>query len=457
MRSLATKLTFAFLFVGMVGAILVAILVGQSTRQAFDRFILDQQQETLANSLEAYYQTYGTWEGVGEALRRAILDPGNFREAGRRGPSYGWDLFSLVGPDRVVIFSSQSASIGQPYRGYDLEEAVPLQVRGETVGWLVRAQVPAERLYGSPEGVFLQRVNRAALVSAITAAGLALLLGGLLAFTLTRSLRQLKEATEDISRGNLGRQVRIQSRDELGELADSFNKMSNDLARATQSRRQMTADIAHDLRTPLSVIAGYTEALSEGKLSGNSEVYRVLHQETQYLKRLIDDLRVLSLADAGELPLQFRTIDPKALLEQTVNRYLIAAQEKNISLRSEAGGDIPSIKADPERLAQVFDNLIGNALRHTPSGGEILLTARAEGGQVLFQVRDTGTGIAPEDLPIVFNRFYKGDPSRSGEGASGLGLAIAKSIVTAHQGRITVESSPGQGTTFSIYLPSRAT
>jgi two-component system, OmpR family, sensor histidine kinase BaeS len=452
MRSLVTKLTLAFLVVGMAGAILVAILVGQSTRLAFDRFILDQQQETLANSLEAYYLTYGTWDGVAESLRRAILEPGNFRDGVRRAPFYGWDLFTLVGPDRIVIYS-QSASIGQPYNGRDLGDAVPLEAGGETVGWLVRAPVPVERLYDSPEGAFLQRVNRAALVSAITAGGLALLLGGLLAFTLTRSIRELKEATEEISRGNLGRQVKIQSRDELGELADSFNKMSTDLARVTQSRRQMTADIAHDLRTPLSVIAGYTEALSEGKLSGNDEVYEVLHQETQYLKRLIDDLRILSLADAGELPLQFQEIAPQACLEQAISRHLIASGEKGIALRLETGEGLPAIKVDPERLNRVFDNLIGNALRHSPTGGEILLSARPADGQVMFQVRDYGDGIAPEDLPNVFNRFYKGDKSRSGEGASGLGLAIAKSIVAAHGGTITVDSSPGQGTTFTIFLP----
>jgi two-component system, OmpR family, sensor histidine kinase BaeS len=453
MRSLATKLTLAFLFVGMAGAILVAVLVGRSTRLAFNRLILDQQQETLANSLEAYYLTYGTWDGVAESLRRAILEPGISRDEIRRGPFYGWDLFTLVGPDRVVIFSSQTASIGQTYTGRDLDDAVALEARGETVGWLVRAPIPFERLYETPEGSFLLRVNRAALISAITAAGLALILGSLLAFTLTRSLRELKEATEEISRGNLGMQVSIQSRDEMGELAASFNKMSQDLARATQSRRQMTADIAHDLRTPLSVISGYTEALSEGKLPGNDDVYRVMHQETQYLKRLIDDLRVLSLADAGELPLHFQEIASQASLEQAIHRHLIAAGEKGITLRLEADPDLPPVKVDPERLNQVFDNLIGNALRHTPTGGEIRLSARSAEGQVLFQVSDTGDGIDPEDLPNIFNRFYRGDPSRSGEVASGLGLAIAKSIVVAHGGRITVESIPGQGATFTISLP----
>ena len=270
--------------------------------------------------------------------------------------------------------------------------------------------------------------------------------------TLTRSLREMTAATKLLAKGELGRQVQVRSRDELGILAASFNQMSAELAHSNDLRRQMTADIAHDLRTPLSVIAGYTEALSEGKLSGNAEVYEVLHQETQYLRRLIDDLRILSLADAGELPLQFQPVSPQACLEQALNRYLFTAGEKNISLRLEAGPGLPLVNGDPERLNQVFDNLIGNALRHTPSGGEILLTARPADGQVQFQVRDSGTGIAPEDLPNIFNRFYRGDKSRSGEGESGLGLAIAKSIVTAHGGTITVESTPGQGATFTIYL-----
>lgn len=464
MRSLVVKLTLAFLIVGLVGAALVAVLVRQTTRSAFDQFILDQEQAALVATLEQYYQANGTWEGIASSLRRQP-DNGPPQQdgggGGGGGPGFnrGLSLFTLVGLDGRVIFGGPPSEVGQRYSGEDLSKAEQIQVSGETVGWLVRRPVPDDLVRNSPEGMFLRRVNRAALISALVAAALALLLGGLLAFTLTRSLRELKDAADEIARGRLGRQVNIRSKDELGELAASFNQMSADLARATQARQQMTADIAHDLRTPLSVIAGYTEALSDGKLSGSAEIYAVLHQETQYLRRLIDDLRVLSLADAGELPLNLQQVQPHPFLEQAALRHSVAAARAGIALRTEPSPELPSVQGDPERLYQVFDNLIGNAIRHTPEGGEIVLSARqAEGaatpdGRVQLQVRDTGRGIAPEDLPNIFERFYRGDKSRSQAGESGLGLAIARSIVEAHKGSITVTSEPGRGSTFIVSLP----
>jgi signal transduction histidine kinase len=455
MGSLSTKLTLAFMAVGLVGAILVAVIVGQRTRAAFEGFIQNQEQEVLANNLERYYALNGSWEGVAEALRRlAAGGPGPGQGGGRRSFERYWDLFTLVGADRSVIFSGRPANIGRTVSERDLAQAEPLVVDGETVGWLVREPVTSAWLRNSPEGMFLQQVNRAALISALIAAALALLLGGFLAFTLTRSLREIKEAAEEIARGKLGTQVQVRSKDELGELAASFNQMSLDLARATQTRRQMTADIAHDLRTPLSVIAGYTEALSDGKLLGNEEIYTILHRETQYLNRLIDDLRLLSLADAGELPLNLRPVEPQACLEEAAVRHTVAAGREGVSLRVEAGGDLPLVKADRERLLQVFDNLIANSLRHTPAGGEIVLSAENRDGQVRFQVRDTGAGIAPEDLPNIFNRFYRGDKARRSTGESGLGLAIVKSLIEAHGGAITVESEIGRGSSFTILLPA---
>jgi signal transduction histidine kinase len=449
MRSLAFKLTLAFLIVGLAGAILVAVLVRQSTRVAFADFVLDQEQEALASGLEEFYQTYGTWEGLAIGFK---VPPG-FSQQNRRQVIRTWELFTLVDQDGRVIFSGDPENIGHSYSGSRMNNATPIQVDGATVGWLIREPVPEAWLQNSPEWRFIQQVTRASQISALFAAALALLLGGLLAYTLTRSLRELKDASEDIARGNLGRQVDIRSKDELGELADSFNQMSLGLARATQARRQMTADIAHDLRTPLSVIAGYTEALSDGKLSGSPEIFDVLHQETQYLSRLIDDLRLLSLADAGELPLNLQPVNPESVMQQAAVRHAVTADRLGIKLRVAIDRELPSIQADPERLSQVFDNLIGNALRHTPSGGEIVLTGERMNGSLRFRVQDSGSGISAEDLPKIFDRFYRGESSRTHPGESGLGLAIAKSIVEAHHGSIGVESQPGQGSTFSVLLP----
>ncbi len=252
-----------------------------------------------------------------------------------------------------------------------------LQVDGETAGWILPPPVPRQWIPNSPEELFLQNINRATLLSALVATLLALTLGGFLAFTMTRSLRELTEATVDIARGKLGIQVKVRSKDELGELATSFNKMSLDLEQATRARRQMTADIAHDLRSPLSVISGYAEALSDGKLPGTPEVYNILHQETRQLSRLVEDLRLLSLADAGELQLILQPCDPQALLERVAARHAVAAQQHEVTLRVETGQELPLVNLDSERMAQVLDNLVLNAFRYTPPGGEIVLSARA--------------------------------------------------------------------------------
>ena len=454
MRSITTKLTLAFLLVGLTGAMLVALIVQWRTRAAFNQFILNRDQQTLVDNLVQYYQTNGSWAGVESNLPLLMSTlPRPFDED--RDFRRGWMRFTLVGTDQIIVFSIQPDQIGTFVPNQDLAQAIPLTVDNKTIGWLELPPTPREWIPNSPEGLFLRNVNSAAMVSAIVAAVLALTVGGLLAFTMTRSLRELTEATDEIARGELGGQVKVRSKDELGTLASSFNKMSLDLASATKTRRQMTADIAHDLRSPLSVISGYAEALNDGKLSGTPDVYNILYQETKHLSRLVDDLRILSLADAGELSLILQPIQPKIILERAVSRYTVIAQQKAVSIRAEVGQDVPMVTVDVERMAQVFDNLIQNAFRYIPEGGEVILTAKGADGMVQMQVQDNGSGIAPEDLLHIFDRFYRGDKSRQQNGESGLGLAIAKSIVEAHGGAITVESIPGQGSTFTINLKSQ--
>ncbi|MEZ4641090.1 MAG: HAMP domain-containing sensor histidine kinase, partial [Caldilineaceae bacterium] len=326
------------------------------------------------------------------------------------------------------------------------------------VGWVLlnRIEVPGIP-DNSPEAAFLVSMRWSILIGSAVALVVALIVGIFLARTLTRPLSELTAATRALAQGALGQQVPVRSNDELGELATSFNHMSADLAASVRQRRQMTADIAHDLRTPLSVILGYTEALSDGKIPGSPEIFQVVHGEAQHLQRLIEDLRLLSLADAGELSLNRQTLTPYSVLERSVIAHAVRALDKSIDLRLDAPSDLPELSADPERLAQVFGNLVSNAIRHTPHNGQIVLSATHAADEVQLHVTDTGAGIAAEDLPFIFDRFYRADSSRTQmTGESGLGLAIARSLVEAHGGRISVDSTVGVGTTFTVALPVAA-
>ena len=447
LRSLTLKLTLAFLTIGLIGSLLVSFFVGLGTQRAFNQFVNDRDQPTLSTDLAQYYQQNGSWANVDDFLAREPADTGG--PGGWHGPPP-----VLVDTNGQVLVGNDRYPAGSRVSSDGLERAKAITVGYDVVGWLMMP-FEGERRPGSPEADFYNRVTRATTYSALGATGIALLLGIVLARTLTHPVRELTAATQAVAKGGLGKQVRVRSQDELGILAASFNQMSQDLAHASTLRRQMTADIAHDLRTPLSVILGYTEALRDGKLPCDQEIFDTLHTEAQHLQHLIDDLRTLSLADAGELPLTRQPVAPQGLLERTAAAYKTHAQARGIALEVRSGNNLPAIDVDPERMTQVLGNLLSNALRFTPSGGRIILQAAADNNQTQLIVQDTGSGIAPEDLPHIFERFYRADPVRQqGNGSSGLGLAIARGIVAAHGGAITVQSGVGQGTTFTITLPT---
>jgi signal transduction histidine kinase len=310
------------------------------------------------------------------------------------------------------------------------------------------------------ELLFLNRVNRAVILGTLGATTLALLLGILLARTLTRPLRELTKATRAVAQGDLDQQVPVRSEDELGQLAASFNQMNARLARARDLRRQMTADIAHDLRTPLSVILGHAEALNEGVLPPTQQTFGVIHEESLRLSRLVDDLRILTLGEAGELPLALRFESPDMILQRASRAYAPPTQQRKITLAVQVSSDLPDVSVDPDRIAQLMDNLLENAIHFTPEHGQITLRAMSQSDSdphmVLIEVYNSGLGIGADELPHIFDRFYRGDKSRlrRDEGGSGLGLAIAKTIVQAHGGHIWAESEPGKGARFIFSLPT---
>lgn len=279
----------------------------------------------------------------------------------------------------------------------------------------------------------------------------------------TNPLSETMKAAGALAEGDLSARVPVQGSPEFRHLALSFNRMAEALETADRQRRELLADVAHELRTPLAVIQGNLEGLRDGVYTATPEQVDLLLDETQKLGRLVDDLRLLTLADAGQLPLDMEVLDVHQLLADVRDAFALQAAEAGVTLRVEAPGQaLRPLHADPQRLGQVLGNLVANALRHTPSGGRVTLGAAPAGdGEepdgIEIWVADTGTGVPPEDLPRIFDRFWRADRARSHEegAGSGLGLAIARSLVQLHGGRIWAESEgvPGKGTTVFLVLP----
>ena len=439
MRSITVKLILSFFVIGIISIFMIVLLARQNTRTEFNRYITGGRGDDLVTALVNYYETNGSWKGVDTAFASG-LDETPF-------PS-----FTIADDNGGALFDGGGYHTGDIIPNPDLEFGTPISVDGKTVGVLVMEHMPFP---GNPrEEEFIQRINNLLIFSGLGAGLIALLLGILLSRTISRPIRELTQATHAVSEGDLSQQLPVRSKDEIGELTRAFNRMSTELVRSVNARKQMTADIAHELRTPLSLILGHAEAVHDGVLPPSRENFEIIREEAARLEHLVDDLRTLSLADAGELSLAPQVISPEKLLQEVAALYQFQTRSKDLNLNLEVSPSLPDIDVDPGRMTQVLRNLLDNAVRHTPAGGSVTLAARATVEGVELRVSDTGPGLPSADLTRIFDRFYRTDESRRrDEGGSGLGLAIARSIVVAHAGQIHAESEPGKGLTVVITLP----
>lgn len=446
-RSLMFKLIAAFLGVSLVAIALVALFGYLSASNEFNRFISQEAETNFVLFVTDYYSTNGSLDGIDDAMHARYENRNDPNPDPPRIAPFG-----LATTNGIVVLRGDSYVIGAQAPAEMLANGTRIIVNGEFIGVVLPWRNPSPRNRAQQQ--YLERTGTTLALAAGGAALFAIILGILLARTIVSPVRALTKAAQRMAKGELGQTVRVQSSDEVGELATAFNQMSTDLQHADQSRRQMTADIAHELRNPLTVIGGYLDAMRTGDLQPTPARLETVYDEIAHLESIVEDLRTLSLADAGVLALNRQSVVVNDLLSRIASRYAPQATQRQIELHVETKANVLVVDVDEVRMTQVLDNLVSNALRHTQGGGQIALRAEPHSGAVRLSVMDTGEGIASQDLPRVFERFYRGDKARPVEqGSSGLGLAIAKALVEAHGGKIWAESELGKGATFMIELP----
>ena len=425
-----------------VGA--VALLTNRATSESFVDYVEEvstARAQRIESVLVRQYQRYGSWTNV-DPMVQLVADLSGQRVV-------------LADTSGKIVADSRGDLVGQRVSSSWTREPIIISYREQPVGSVYLDPLRPANQVDNRGQTFLAATNRYLL----WAVGVGLLAAFLLSLTLSRwlaaPLEALTRAARRMERGDLGQQIDVNIGGEIGALAQAFNSTAASLARVERLRRQMVTDIAHELRTPLTNVRGYLEAIQDGVAEPDEQTLGVLQYELAQLTRLVDDLQELALAEAGQLKLSLQSVDLKQLVEQEVLGFRPQAEARGVELLTTVQPGLPDIPADPDRLGQVVRNILRNALTHTPGGGRITVGLAHEDGWAEIRVQDTGQGIAPEHLPHIFERFYRGDSSRArhGEGGYGLGLTICRELVQAHGGTIGAESRPGAGSELWVRLP----
>jgi signal transduction histidine kinase len=512
LQSLRVKWVITLLLVSLVGVSMVGLFTNRANTQEFDRLMSEEALAGYVDEVVTYYEEYGSWRAaalyfdpnrVGPMPERGSGTPppppsGNQPPGGDARPPVGGNPpptpagpppeslppaangivpgqrpenpdpnrtpiggagepdFIIADANRTIVKPALGFGIGEILTDDKMQNAAPVVINRETVGYVLMT-AGTNRLNEREQG-YLQRTNEAILLAMFLATLMAMVIGVILANQLLAPIHELNMAIEGMRDGKLHQRIKVRSKDEIGKLGATFNEMSDEIARNQEMRRQMTSDIAHDLRTPLTVIAGYLEALRDGTFEPTEARFNAMYNETQALQFLVTDLNTLSKADNGSLRMNLEDVAPKDLISRVYHAFEVQAKTKQITVTQTVQENLPLVPMDMERMAQVLGNLVSNAMRYTPANGTIALSATRVDNLLRLKVSDTGSGISAEKLPFIFERFFRADESRSQIGhESGLGLAIARSLVEAHGGTIKAESEVGKGTTFTIDLPLVAT
>lgn len=451
------RLFLSLVLVALVSILSLLILIRQGAIQDVRTYMFRGGMaglEDIVNSLEDYYQINQSWSGAEDLLISRGQGQGQGLRHGNPSGMGGMMNQTLILADaqgRILADSGESGIsgiIGQQ----DLEQAIALQAGGRLVGYLVHEGGMV--FTSGDDAELLSRLTRSAYIAAGVAIVFALLLAMLLSSRLLRPVQALTKAAEDLSSGNLSRRVSVQGADELAVLGQTFNKMADSIENAEQNRQAMTADIAHELRTPLAVQRAQLEALQDGIYPPTNENLSALLEQNIQLTRLVSDLRTLAMADAGQLQLEKTSTDLGSLTARVVDQFKPKAAEQGIDIQFSQQSSCPNVSVDPGRVEQIIGNLISNALRYTPENSWIKIDLDCQNNFAVLSIRDNGPGILEEAQERIFERFYRADPSRSrAAGGSGLGLAIARQLTEAQDGSLSVRNHPEGGAEFQLRFP----
>jgi signal transduction histidine kinase len=467
MHKLSWKLIGTFILLVVVSVSLMAFIISQSTTEEFRQYVTRCDAEYVQEvnmELEKFYAGGHTWTGVKEILVKELRSNN--------------DRLVINDNTGKVIGDTAGEWLGRKAGDIGLYNAIPINYSGQKVGefYLVSAAISngtcnmegrgcgTMTVMNVAEENYLNRVNNYLWLAGVFSTLVALFLGVLITRQIILPVRDLTRGADQVAKGNLSYRVKSSSRDELGELAQSFNSMASNLDKLEQSRKRLTADITHELRTPLTVIEGTVDAIMDGVFQPDKDHLVTIKDQTAQLTRLINDLRDISSAESGQMKLNLSPTDMVDLARRKIAQIEVQALNKGVQLKLNASGDIPAVKADHTRMEQVITNLLTNAIRHTLSGGSVIVSVQVmkESGtlnsagkpRLVITVADTGNGIPADHLPHVFERFYRVESSRyKGQGETGLGLAIVKQMVQAHGGEVWAKSTEGTGSTFYVALP----
>jgi len=446
--SLRIRLLSITIIVVVVTVGTVAFFASQSTSSQFRRSlqgILDYPSLNIETKISVINKLIATRDGertIWEELQ--VLLEGMERSSQARYVIADLDGRVLADSKGELISDKINTDLSKPFAAFLIEKKPVL-------AYLVPLETYS---LVTIESEFNSSVNRSLIIAVVLAGLVSLLLTYLLSRSILRPVDELIQAARAMEKGDLSQRVPVRGRGELSELARAFNAMATGLTRLEQLRQNMVTDVAHELRTPLSNVRGYLEALRDGVVEPTPETIASVYEEAMLLNRLVDDLQELALAEAGQLKLVCQPVDIGEVIDRAVISLRSEANDKEINLLTDLPGELPLVEADPERLGQVLRNLVKNAIVNTPTGGEITIQARIIDSQVEVSVQDNGSGISAEHLPYIFERFYRADQSRArSTGGAGLGLAIVKQLVEAQGGQVAIDSQVNAGTRVSFTSP----